>query len=54
MTRGGLDVDRSEFGMTWSPLHVASMTAAKVRGYQGTDFSAPDKMAATVPVHPSR
>jgi hypothetical protein len=20
-------VDRSEFGMTWSPMHVASMTA---------------------------
>jgi polyisoprenoid-binding protein YceI len=23
----GLQVDRSEFGMTWSPLHMASMTA---------------------------
>jgi polyisoprenoid-binding protein YceI len=22
-----LQVDRSEFGMTWSPLHMASMTA---------------------------
>ena len=22
-----LEVDRSEFGMTWSPLHIASMTA---------------------------
>jgi beta-glucosidase len=30
------------------PFLGAAMAAAKVRGYQGTDFSAPDKMAATV------
>jgi polyisoprenoid-binding protein YceI len=24
---GELQVDRAEFGMTWSPLHMASMTA---------------------------
>ena len=22
-----LELDRSQFGMTWSPLHIASMTA---------------------------
>jgi beta-glucosidase len=26
------------------PFLGAAMAAAKVRGYQGTDFSAPDKM----------
>jgi beta-glucosidase len=30
------------------PFLGSAMAAAKVRGYQGTDFSAPDKMAATV------
>ena len=30
------------------PFLGAAMAAAKVRGYQGSDFSAPDKMAATV------
>jgi beta-glucosidase len=30
------------------PFLGASIAAAKVRGYQGSDFSAPDKMAATV------
>jgi beta-glucosidase len=30
------------------PFLGAAIAAAKVRGYQGTDFSAPDKMAATV------
>jgi len=30
------------------PFLGAAMAAAKVHGYQGTDFSAPDKMAATV------
>jgi beta-glucosidase len=30
------------------PLLGSAMAAAKVRGYQGSDFSAPDKMAATV------
>jgi beta-glucosidase len=30
------------------PFLGSAIAAAKVRGYQGTDFSAPDKMAATV------
>src|SRR5690349_11787340 len=30
------------------PFLGSAMAAAKVRGYQGSDFSAPDKMAATV------
>jgi beta-glucosidase len=30
------------------PYLGSAIAAAKVRGYQGTDFSAPDKMAATV------
>src|SRR5690349_571144 len=30
------------------PFLGSAMAAAKVRGYQGADFSAPDKMAATV------
>jgi beta-glucosidase len=30
------------------PYLGSAMAAAKVRGYQGSDFSAPDKMAATV------
>jgi beta-glucosidase len=30
------------------PFLGSAMASAKVRGYQGTDFSAPDKMAATV------
>ena len=30
------------------PYLGSAMAVAKVRGYQGTDFSAPDKMAATV------
>jgi beta-glucosidase len=30
------------------PFLGSAMAAAKVRGYQGTDFSKPDKMAATV------
>src|SRR5205823_11783771 len=30
------------------PFLGSAMAAAKVRGYQGRDFSAPDKMAATV------
>lgn len=30
------------------PFLGSAMAAAKVRGYQGTNFSAPDKMAATV------
>jgi beta-glucosidase len=30
------------------PFLGSAMAAAKVRGYQGTDFSVPDKMAATV------
>jgi beta-glucosidase len=30
------------------PYLGSAMAAAKVRGYQGTDFSVPDKMAATV------
>jgi len=30
------------------PFLGAAMAAAKVRGYQGSDYSAPDKMAATV------
>ena len=30
------------------PFLGSSISAAKVHGYQGTDFSAPDKMAATV------
>ena len=27
MLTAELQVDRAEFGMTWSPLHMASMTA---------------------------
>jgi beta-glucosidase len=30
------------------PFLASAIAAAKVRGYQGSDFSAPDKMAATV------
>ena len=30
------------------PFLGSAIAAAKVRGYQGSDFSAPDKMAATV------
>jgi beta-glucosidase len=30
------------------PFLGSAIAAAKVRGYQGTDFSAPDKMAATI------
>ena len=30
------------------PFLGSAMAAAKVRGYQGTDFSVPDKMAATI------
>src|SRR5258705_8130637 len=30
------------------PILGSAIAAAKVRGYQGSDFSAPDKMAATV------
>ena len=30
------------------PFLGSAIAAAKVRGYQGNDFSAPDKMAATV------
>ena len=26
MLTAELEIDRSEFGMTWSPLHTASMT----------------------------
>src|SRR6202008_491744 len=30
------------------PFLGSAIAAAKVRGYQGTDYSAPDKMAATI------
>ena len=49
-----VDISRDPAGAAWSRARAririlgSAIAAAKVRGYQGNNFAAPDKMAATV------